>query len=178
MGAIGYDEVCCVLYGPYRRPLSQGEAYDGLEEFRAPVALGKSEVLYDEEDILLLAVGSMVKTAEEVRSYLKKLGYSCSLVNARFVKPIDEEMLREMEGDHRLIVTMEENVRCGGFGMYVLQYLHEIGSSARVIQIALPDDYIEHGNVEILKKEAGIDAESIEKRILGEAIGMLSDARG
>lgn len=164
--------------GPIAVRYPRGEAYDGLEEFRAPVALGKSEVLYDEGDILLLAVGSMVKTAEEVRSYLKKLGYSCSLVNARFVKPIDEEMLREMEGDHRLIVTMEENVRCGGFGMYVLQYLHEIGSSARVIQIALPDDYIEHGNVEILKKEAGIDAESIEKRILGEAIGMLSDARG
>lgn len=160
---------------PYTGPIAlrypRGEAYDGLEEFRAPVEYGKSEVLYDEEGILLLAVGSMVKTAHEVRLYLKKLGYPCTLVNARFVKPIDEEMLREMEKEHKLIVTLEENVKCGGFGEHVLDYLHEIGSSARVIQVALPDDYIEHGNVEILKKEAGIDAESIEKRIVAEYIG-------
>ena len=87
------------------------------------------------------------------------------------MKPIDEDLLRELEQEHRLIVTLEENVRCGGFGEHVLDYLHEIGSRARIIQVALPDDYIEHGNVEILKKEAGIDAESIEKRILAEYIG-------
>lgn len=157
--------------GPIALRYPRGEAYDGLEEFRAPVEYGKSEVLYDEEGILLLAVGSMVKTAHEVRLYLKKLGYPCTLVNARFVKPIDEAMLREMEKEHTLIVTLEENVKCGGFGEHVLDYLHEIGSSARVLQVALPDDYIEHGNVDILKKEAGIDAESIEKRIVAEYIG-------
>lgn len=157
--------------GPIALRYPRGEAYDGLEEFRAPVEYGKSEVLYDEDGILLLAVGSMVKTAHEVRMYLKKLGYPCTLVNARFVKPIDEEMLREMEKEHKLVVTLEENVKCGGFGEHVLDYLHAIGSAARVIQVALPDDYIEHGNVEILKKEAGIDAESIEKRIIAEYIG-------
>lgn len=157
--------------GPIALRYPRGEAYDGLEEFRAPVEYGKSEVLYDEEGILLLAVGSMVKTAHEVRLYLKNLGYPCTLVNARFVKPIDEAMLREMEKEHTLIVTLEENVKCGGFGEHVLDYLHEIGSSARVLQVALPDDYIEHGNVDILKKEAGIDAESIEKRIVAEYIG-------
>lgn len=159
--------------GPIALRYPRGEAYDGLEEFRAPVEYGKSEVLYDEEGILLLAVGSMVKTAHEVRLYLKNLGYPCTLVNARFVKPIDEAMLREMEKEHTLIVTLEENVKCGGFGEHVLDYLHEIGSSARVLQVALPDDYIEHGNVDILKKEAGIDAESIEKRIVAEYIGTL-----
>lgn len=157
--------------GPIALRYPRGEAYDGLEEFRAPVEYGKSEVLYDEEGILLLAVGSMVKTAHEVRLYLKNLGYPCTLVNARFVKPIDEAMLREMEKEHTLIVTLEENVKCGGFGEHVLDYLHEIGSSAHVLQVALPDDYIEHGNVDILKKEAGIDAESIEKRIVAEYIG-------
>ena len=157
--------------GPIALRYPRGEAYDGLEEFREPVEYGKSEVLYDEEGILLLAVGSMVKTAHEVRLYLKNLGYPCTLVNARFVKPIDEAMLREMEKEHTLIVTLEENVKCGGFGEHVLDYLHEIGSSARVLQVALPDDYIEHGNVDILKKEAGIDAESIEKRIVAEYIG-------
>ncbi|MGN0359438.1 MAG: 1-deoxy-D-xylulose-5-phosphate synthase [Hominisplanchenecus sp.] len=158
--------------GPIALRYPRGEAYDGMQEFRAPVVYGKSEVLYDEEGILLLAVGSMVKVADEVRRHLKELGYPCTLVNARFVKPIDEEMLLEMEKEHKLIVTMEENVKCGGFGEHVLDYLSEIGSRARVIQVALPDDYIEHGNVDILRKEAGIDADSIEKRIVAEYIGL------
>lgn len=158
--------------GPIALRYPRGEAYDGMQEFRAPVVYGKSEVLYDEEGILLLAVGSMVKVADEVRRHLKELGYPCTLVNARFVKPIDEEMLLEMEKEHKLIVTMEENVKCGGFGEHVLDYLSEIGSRARVIRVALPDDYIEHGNVDILRKEAGIDADSIEKRIVAEYIGL------
>ena len=158
--------------GPIALRYPRGEAYDGMQEFRAPVVYGKSEVLYDEEGILLLAVGSMVKVADEVRRHLKELGYPCTLVNARFVKPIDEDMLLEMEKEHKLIVTMEENVKCGGFGEHVLDFLSEIGSRARVIQVALPDDYIEHGNVDILRKEAGIDADSIEKRIVAEYIGL------
>ena len=158
--------------GPIALRYPRGEAYDGMQEFRAPVVYGKSEVLYDEEGILLLAVGSMVKVADEVRRHLKELGYPCTLVNARFVKPIDEDMLLEMEKEHKLIVTMEENVKCGGFGEHVLDYLSEIGSRARVIRVALPDDYIEHGNVDILRKEAGIDADSIEKRIVAEYIGL------
>lgn len=158
--------------GPIALRYPRGEAYDGMQEFRSPVVYGKSEVLYDEEGILLLAVGSMVKVADEVRRHLKELGYPCTLVNARFVKPIDEEMLLEMEKEHKLIVTMEENVKCGGFGEHVLDYLSEIGSRARVIRVALPDDYIEHGNVDILRKEAGIDADSIEKRIVAEYIGL------
>ena len=158
--------------GPIALRYPRGEAYDGMQEFRAPVVYGKSEVLYDEEGILLLAVGSMVKVADELRRHLKELGYPCTLVNARFVKPIDEDMLLEMEKEHKLIVTMEENVKCGGFGEHVLDFLSEIGSRARVIQVALPDDYIEHGNVDILRKEAGIDADSIEKRIVAEYIGL------
>ena len=75
--------------GPIALRYPRGEAYDGMQEFRAPVVYGKSEVLYDEEGILLLAVGSMVKVADEVRRHLKELGYPCTLVNARFVKPID-----------------------------------------------------------------------------------------
>ncbi len=85
--AVNYDGPIAVRY-------PRGEAYDGLQEFRAPIAFGKSEVIYDEEDIALLAVGSMVKTAEEVRHGLRERGYSCTLVNARFVKPIDEDLIR------------------------------------------------------------------------------------
>ena len=81
--------------GPIAIRYPRGEAYDGLEEFRAPIEYGKSEALYEEEDICIMAVGSMVETAVDVRRALKEMDYACSLVNARFVKPIDEEQIRE-----------------------------------------------------------------------------------
>ena len=157
--------------GPIAVRYPRGEAYDGLERFRAPMEYGKSEVIYDESEIALLAVGSMVKTAVEVREKLRVMGYGCTLVNARFVKPLDEKMIRTLQAEHKLLVTMEENVRSGGFGEAVLDYLNEIGSKVRSINISLPDDYVEHGNVEILKADAGIDADSIVKRIVAEYIG-------
>ena len=157
--------------GPIAVRYPRGEAYDGLERFRAPMEYGKSEVIYDESEIALLAVGSMVKTAVEVREKLRVMGYGCTLVNARFVKPLDEKMIRTLQAEHKLLVTMEENVRSGGFGEAVLDYLNEIGSRVRSINISLPDDYVEHGNVEILKADAGIDADSIVKRIVAEYIG-------
>ncbi len=156
--AIGYD-------GPIALRYPRGEAYDGLKEFRAPVVYGKSELIYDECGIALVAVGSMVKTALAVREMLKEVGYSCTVVNARFVKPIDEEMLKYLAKDHRLVVTMEENVRNGGFGEKVLEYYSDTETDLHVMQVALPDDYIEHGNVDLLKEEACIDAKSIFKRI-------------
>lgn len=152
--------------GPIALRYPRGEAYDGLETFRAPIAFGKSEILYDECSLALVAVGSMVKTALAVRELLKEIGYSCTVVNARFVKPIDEEMLSYLAEDHSMVVTMEENIKNGGFGEKVLEYYNETGAEVKVLQIALPDDYIEHGNVEVLKKEACIDAESIFKQIV------------
>lgn len=163
--AVAYD-------GPIAIRYPRGEAYDGLQRFRTPVEYGKSEVIYDEAEIALLAVGSMVKTAVEVREILREMGYGCTLVNARFVKPLDKGIIREIQGSHRILVTMEENVKNGGFGEAVLQYLSEIGSGVRHINVSLPDEYIEHGNVELLKKEAGIDAETIAKRIAAEYIGL------
>ena len=100
------------------------------------------------------------------------MGYGCTLVNARFVKPLDQEMLRTVQSEHNLLVTMEENVKAGGFSEAVLEYLNEIKSKTRMISIALPDDYVEHGNVDLLKQECGIDAESIVKKIVIEYIGL------
>lgn len=161
--AVGFD-------GPIALRYPRGEAYDGLKEFRSPIVYGKSEVLYEEEDIALLAVGSMVKTAEEVRRRLKKIGYSCTLVNARFVKPIDTEMVRMLAGEHRLLVTMEENVECGGYGEKVLGAAAALRLPVQVLKIAIPDEYVEHGNVEALYEEVGIDAESVTKRIIEKYI--------
>ena len=128
-------------------------------------------MLYDECGIALLAVGSMVKEAVKVRARLRDLGYSCTLINARFVKPLDEELLLQTAREHQLLVTMEENVRTGGFGDHVLEFLNDVKCPVRVLNVALPDDYVEHGNVDLLKQEIGIDKESILKRIhevLGE----------
>ncbi len=162
--AVAYD-------GPIALRYPRGEAYDGLERFRAPVRYGKSEVIYEESEIALLAVGSMVRTAVEVRERLRDMGYGCSLVNARFVKPFDEEQVQKLQAEHKLLVTMEENVKSGGFGEAVLDYLNETGSGTRCINVSLPDDYVEHGNVDILREETGIDAETIVKRIAAEYIG-------
>ena len=106
----------------------RGEAYDGLKEFRQPVELGKSEIIYQGSKIALLAVGSMVKTALAVYDMLKEAGVEATLVNSRFVKPLDEEMIRQLSKEHKLLVTMEENVLNGGFGEKVLDLaVREIG---------------------------------------------------
>lgn len=154
------------LEAPVAVRYPRGNAYDGLKEFRKPMEFGKSEILYEEEDIALIAVGSMVKTAEQVRRMLKDIGYSCSLVNARFVKPIDEEMVKEMAGSHKLLVTMEENVASGGFGEKVRACLDGFSESCTMLSIAIPDEYVEHGNVSLLYQEVGIDAESVFKRVV------------
>ena len=142
----------------------RGEAYDGLADYREPVVLGKSETIYEEQDIALVAVGSMVKTAEEVREKLKAKGKNCTLVNARFVKPIDEDRMHELTKKHSLIVTLEENVACGGFGERVRDVLSD-HDGLRILNIAIPDEYVEHGNVELLKQEIGLDADSITEKI-------------
>ena len=149
----------------YNSPLAvrypRGEAYRGLKEFRQPISYGVGEILYEEEDIALLAVGSMVSTGEHVRQKLKAEGYRCSLANGRFVKPFDRKMVSRLAKNHRLIVTMEENVLQGGYGLAVTAFIHENYPEVKVLNIAIPDAYVEHGNVSILREGLGIDSDSI-----------------
>jgi 1-deoxy-D-xylulose-5-phosphate synthase len=157
--AIAFDAPIALRY-------PRGEAYDGLKDFREPVEYGKGEWIYKEKDIALVAVGSMVKTALEVRELLKSRGLNCSIINARFVKPIDTDIIYEALLHHNIIVTMEENVASGGFGEKVRKYVDSYLSDAMVVNVNIPDEYVEHGNVDILRKEVEIDADSIVKRIL------------
>ncbi len=159
--AINYGHPIAVRY-------PRGEAYAGLKEYREKIIYGKSEILFQEEGIALLAVGSMVKTAEQVRILLKSMGYFCTLINVRFVKPLDTELLDQLAKNHTLFVTIEENVENGGFGEHVISYFSEKQTAQfpKVIKIAINDLYVEHGNVEILKKELGLDVESVLKRIV------------
>ncbi len=150
----------------------RGKAYDGLREFRQEIIYGKSEVIYQEQEIALLAVGSMVETAAQVYELLKSMGYFCSLVNVRFVKPLDTDLLDTLRDKHDFLVTLQENVESGGFGEHVVQYFNNKDAQhmPRIQNIALPDVYVEHGSVEILKRELGVDAESIVKRIVADYV--------
>ncbi len=153
---------------PFAIRYPRGTAYRGLKEFMQPISYGKGEMLYEEEDIALLAVGSMVSTGEHVREKLKEEGYSCTLANARFVKPFDKELVERLAKNHRLIVTMEANVLQGGFGLPVTAYIHEHYPQVKVLNIALPDAYVEHGNVSVLREGLGIDSDSIIRKLKTE----------
>lgn len=144
----------------------RGAAYEGLQEFRAPVELGKSEVIRQGSRVLLFAAGSMVETAMEVCSRLEAEGVRPTVVNARFIRPFDEEMLRRQLPQHELLVTMEENVESGGFGEHVEAWVAENLPGQKVLRIAIPDTFVPHGSVEVLRKVCGIDADSVTARIL------------
>ena len=146
----------------------RGSAYEGMREFRAPIKYGKSEILYEEEDIAIIFVGHMAELADRVRRKIKETGYSCSLINARFVKPFDKEMLEYLAKDHCFFVTIEENVLTGGFGEQVMDYVSSAKLNVHVRNIGISDDYVEHGNVEILRKEVGLDCDTIVKQVLSD----------
>lgn len=157
--AVDYDGPIAVRY-------PRGEAYTGLKEFRAPICLGKSEVIHEGSRVALLAVGSMVKMAEEVQKQLKeRMDMDAALVNARFVKPIDEELLRSFADTYELVVTLEENVKDGGFGERVLAFAEEEDLPFGVEIIALPDRFIPHGSVLYQMKQVGFTPEDICGRI-------------
>ena len=157
--AVNYDGPIAVRY-------PRGEAYTGLKEFRAPICLGKSEVIHEGSRVALLAVGSMVKMAEEVQKQLKeRMDMDAALVNARFVKPIDEELLRSFADTYELVVTLEENVKDGGFGERVLAFAEEEDLPFGVEIIALPDRFIPHGSVSYQMKQVGFTPEDICGRI-------------
>ena len=152
--------------GPVAVRYPRGEAYTGLKEFRAPIRPGKSEVIYAGSKIALLAVGSMVKMAEEVRKQIKeRMGIDAALVNARLVKPIDEELLCSLTDDYDLVVTMEENVKDGGFGERVLSFAEEKELPFGVEIVTLPDRFIPHGSVSYQMKQVGFTVEDICGRI-------------
>ena len=144
----------------------RGAAYKGLSEFRAPIEAGKSEILFEEGGVLLLAVGSMVRTAIKVRETLKERGLECSVANARFVRPLDTEFLREAAGKYSLVVTMEENVHSGGFGEHVAAWYAEQALNVPLLQIAIPDTFVTHGSPQELSRLTGIDTESVVSKIL------------
>ena len=151
----------CHYDGPIAIRYPRGQAYRGLKEFDAPIEYGKGELLYEGSRIALLAVGSMVSTAEHVREKLKSAGFNCTLANGRFIKPVDYELADRLAQAHELMVILEENVLQGGYGLQVKAYVQEHYPYVHVLTIALPDAYVEHGNVSVLRQTLGIDSDSV-----------------
>ena len=110
----------------------------------------------------------MIEVAKPVRESLKEEGFDVTLINARFIKPFDKKLIKELSKDHKLLVTMEENILTGGFGEHVCRYVNESETDIKVLPVALPDSYIEQGSIKILFGESGIDPESVKKRIVSE----------
>lgn len=138
--------------------------YNHLDQ---PIEYGKAQIIFDEMDIALLAIGSMISVASQVRDELKNRGYNVSLVNLRFASPLDKDTVLELTGSHNIIVSMEENVHTGGIGQQIADIIMENSEyKGKFIDIALPDRYVEHGDVESLYKETGLDMDSIVNRII------------
>lgn len=151
--------------GPVAIRYPRGEAYDGLEDKREPIEMGKSELLYQGSEIALLAVGSMVKVAQEVYNNLRAKGQKVTLVNMRFVKPLDTQRLDELAKDHELFVTLEENVKNGGFGEKVLDYFGEQTEGPKVRIVAIEDQFVPHGSVTDLMCQQRMDSASVTSRV-------------
>ena len=151
--------------GPVAIRYPRGEAYDGREDKREPIEMGKSELLYQGSEIALLAVGSMVKVAQEVYNNLRAKGQKVTLVNMRFVKPLDTQRLDELAKDHELFVTLEENVKNGGFGEKVLDYFGEQTEGPKVRIVAIEDQFVPHGSVTDLMRQQRMDSASVTSRV-------------
>lgn len=154
------------FHGPIAIRYPRGVAYTGLLEYETEIVYGKGEILYEEEEIAILAVGSMVSTGEHLREKLKNKGYRVSLANAIFIKPLDLELMDRLCQKHQYLITMEENVLNGGMGLMVADYIREHYPNIKLFHIAIPDDYVDHGDVSLLRKDLQIDSDSIIDKIL------------
>ena len=152
--------------GPIAIRYPRGVAYDSLNEFESKIEFGKGEMLFEESNIALLAIGSMVSTAKNLREKLKSKGFNVSVANARFFKPIDFELVDKLCENHNLIVTMEEGVINGSMGEKIKAYIKDKNYDTDVLNIALPDGYVEHGDVSLLRKKLEIDSDSVLKKVL------------
>lgn len=162
------------LQRPVALRFPRGNAYEELQESKTPLEYGKSEILVKGKEVVLLAVGSMVKTAMKLRELLLTSGIDATVVNTRFVKPLDKAMLVELSKSHSIFVTMEENVEWGGYGQSVSGCICDKNLPVTHINISIKDRFVEHGTVLELYERLGLDPQSIYDRIMS----LLKEKRG
>ena len=147
--------------GPCAIRYPRGTAYQGLEDFESPIRYGKSEILYRGKDTAILSVVSLNEVCEEVYKVMKFRVDAPTFVNARFVKPLDTELLDELAKDHKLFVTVEENVKNGGFGEHVAAYMEACHPEVRVLPLAIWNRFVQHGEIASLRAKIGLSAPEI-----------------
>jgi len=135
------------------------------------IPVGKAEVLSDGSDVAILGLGPMTDMARELAARLEREGYSCAIINPRFVKPLDVEMLESYSRRVAAFVTFEDHVRIGGFGSAVVEALSEMGSAVPVVRIGWPDRFIEHGKVDELRARHGVSVAEAETQVLPLLVG-------
>ena len=151
--------------GPIAIRYPRGSAHQGHQEYQAPVEYGRSEIIRKGKKIAVLGVGSMIPSCMEICKGLKDDGYDPTFVNARFVKPLDVDLLDELAKDHSLFVTVEENVKSGGYGEHVSAYMEACHPEIRVLSAAVWDRFVPQGNVESLRSRIGLGVEDIRQAI-------------
>ena len=156
--AVAYD-------GPVALKYSRGEAYYGLKEYNADIEYGRSEMIHRGQKLAIVAVGNMVQEAEKVYDRLLADGTNVTFVNARFLKPIDTDMIDELSRDHEHIVVIEEEIKHGGYGSLVEEYVMDRHLDVDVTVCAIEDTFVQHGSVEELRRMLKLDADSLYDRI-------------
>ena len=138
---------------------------DIFSDIKNEVSYGKAERIYDGEGTAILTIGASIEEGAQVYKLLKERGENPSLINARFENPIDIGLIKELENKHEKLLTIEENISAGGFGMNVLRAVNENRINLKVINAALPDEYIQHGGVNKLKEVYGFTPEAIIEKL-------------
>lgn len=152
--------------GPVAIKYPRGSAYYELKEYQEPLELGKGEVIYQGRKVALICVGKMMEEGVKAYRRLAEEGYAITLVNARFVKPLDKGLIRQLAKSHDALVTVEDNVYQGGYGQMVAAYLRQKDLKCRITTLAVPDCFVEHGTVPELTHMLGIDVDGIYKAVL------------
>lgn len=158
--AIQYDD------GPIAVRFSKGEGVGvKMDQEWKEIPIGKAEVVRKGQDVAILAFGTMVSPSLEAAEQLAEAGISARVINARFAKPLDEELLRELAEEKMPIVTIEEAALIGGFGSAVLEFYEREGVQMHIKRLGVPDYYIEHGSIADQLREVGLTSDQIAKQI-------------
>ncbi len=154
--ALHHDGPCAIRYP--RGRVKHGLDYQGPSDLR----IGKAEMVAEGDDMAIIAIGNSVSPAQKAAEALKKDGISACVINARFIKPLDEDLLISVAQRVKRVVTVEENVLAGGFGSAVLECFNRAGlTDVSVRRIGIDDEFVEHGSQAILRKKYGLDEEGI-----------------
>lgn len=166
---------CAEYNGPIALRYPRGSCNDFFNTFQQKsIELGKGEIISEGKDIAIIAIGKMVEHGYKVIEKLKDEKLSITLVNARFVKPLDEELISDISKNHSIIVTMEDNAKIGGFGSNINDLLIRLRYKGEIINIGFPDQFIEHGSIDELLKQYEMDVDSIAS-IIKNTVSMLGE---